>query len=274
MKGVHVACVQYAPRVGDPQNVQRAEAAIASGAMQGADVIVLPELCTSGYVFTGLDEARALAWRADDVRFDGWARAAGSAIVVGGFVEQDDNGGLYNSAAVVDASGVRAVYRKVHLWDAECEIFSPGDAAPPIVDTAFGPLGVLICYDLEFPEISRMLALAGALLLCVPANWPREDRPAPLPVPMATLAMATARFSRVFVALCDRCGDERGVQFEGGSVIVGPEGIPLAGPAPEYGPGTLHAACDLDLARTKAWNARNDAFADRRPEVYKGIGVR
>jgi hypothetical protein len=76
---------------------------------------------------------------------------------------------------------------------------------------------------------------------------------------LVTLAIATARFSRVFFALCDRCGPERGAAFEGGSVIVDDD---------DRAPVILVADCDLDRARDKAWNARDDAMADRRPTLY------
>ena len=84
---------------------------------------------------------------------------------------------IYNSAAVVDSSGVRAVYRKTHLWDRERLIFTPGAELPPVVETAHGRIGVLICYDLEFPELPRSLALRGADLICAPVNWPLIDPP-------------------------------------------------------------------------------------------------
>lgn len=268
MSLVRVACSQLEPRVGDPANAERVATEIAAAAAEGADLIVLPELCTSGYVFRDAHEARAAALHLRDPAFERWASAAGSAVVVAGFCEIGPGDELYNSAVVVDEDGVRAVYRKVHLWDAEKLVFTPGSAPPPVVDTRVGPLGIAICYDLEFPEVTRALALAGALILCIPANWPAEERAVGLPAPMNILAMATAHFSRVFVALCDRCGRERGVQFEGGTVIVGPDGRPLAGPMLGHSPGRIVVECDIDQARDKAWNTRNDAFRDRRPDVY------
>jgi predicted amidohydrolase len=78
----------------------------------------------------------------------------------------------------------------------------------------------------------------------------------------------TAYLSRVYVAVCDRCGVERGAEFEGGSVIAGPGGRLLAGPVREHGQATLLADCDLGAARDKGTGRHNDALADRRPDRY------
>ncbi len=83
-----------------------------------------------------------------------------------------------------------------------------------------------------------------------------------------SLAAMTAYLNRVFVALCDRCGTERGLEFEGGSVIAGPDGGVRAGPVRDRGTATLFADCDLTEARDKRTSDRNDAFADRRPSHY------
>ena len=79
---------------------------------------------------------------------------------------------IYNSVAVVDPTGLRGVYRKAHLWDSENAVFDRGDDLPLVVDTEHGRIGVMICYDIEFPEWVRAVALSGADLLCAPVNWP------------------------------------------------------------------------------------------------------
>ena len=99
-------------------------------------------------------------------------------MVVGGFCELGEGGRLFNSAAVVDRSGVLAVYRKLHLWNDESSWFTPGSEPAPVVDTVHGRIGVGVCYDIEFPELTRGLALAGADLVALPTNWPREARAA------------------------------------------------------------------------------------------------
>ena len=126
-------------------------------------------------MFTGADEARGLATPADDNPTLGRWRALAArygTVIVGGFCELGGDGALYNSAAVVDASGTLAVYRKAHLWDAEKLVFTPGDAPPPVVDLPFGAVAVMICYDLEFPEWVRLAVLGGGSLIAAPVNWP------------------------------------------------------------------------------------------------------
>jgi predicted amidohydrolase len=272
MGTIRVACHQLAPVVGDLDgNRARALAAIEAAATAGAQVVVLPELASSGYVFRDAEEARELAEPADGPTLGGWAGAARAhgVVVVGGFAEAGDDGRLYNSAALVDAGGVRAVYRKAHLWDREQLCFTPGDERPPVLDTAFGRIGLMVCYDLEFPEWVRTVALRGAELLCVPTNWPRTPRPA-AERPMEVLrAMVSASTNRMAVAACDRCGTERGVEWVAGSVIAGPNGWLLAGPPPEAVPALLLADVDLAAARDKAIGPRNDVLRDRRPALYE-----
>ena len=244
--------------------------AVREAVAAGAQLVVLPELSTSGYVFESPAEARACAEPATGPTLLGWAEEAarGDAVVVGGFCELGEDGALYNSAAVVDATGVLHVYRKIHLWDREELFFEPGRACAAVLETRAGRIGVAVCYDLWFPEIARGLALGGAELIVLPANIPRFPRPEERPIEV-TLAMATAHVNHVFFALCDRCGPERGVEWVGGSVICDEHGWPLAGPPADFGPGLVVADCDLFRARDKTWNERNDALGDRRPELYQ-----
>ena len=170
-----IAVQQLAPGLGDlDHNRALALRAIREALDAGAEVVVLPELITSGYVFSSPEEAARAAIAPDHELLREWAAEAAraDAVIVGGFCERGDDGRLYNSAAVVDASGLRAVYRKLHLWDGEKLLFTPGSAPPPVLDTRVGRVGVVICYDLEFPELTRWVALSGAQLLAVPTNWP------------------------------------------------------------------------------------------------------
>jgi len=272
--------------VGEPDaNRAAAAAAVAQAAQAGARLVVLPELCDSGYVFADTGpaaEARGLAAPADgNVTLGQWRSLATAhdLVIVGGFCELGGDGRLYNSAAVVDASGTRAVYRKAHLWDKEKLVFTPGDAPPPVVDTRLGRVAVMVCYDLEFPEWVRLAALDGADLIAAPVNWPAVNWPAvnwpavswpsgerPSEVIKAQAAAAT---NGVFVAVADRCGVERGVSWISGSVIVGPDGYPLAGPVLADHPAVLTAVCELPQARDKKLAGDNDLLGDRRPELYK-----
>ena len=268
---VRIACCQLAPDVEDPAaSARAARDAVAAAVDDGAQIVVLPELANSGYVFRSADEARAAAVPADGDVLEGWAQEAarGDALVVGGFCELAPDGRVFNSSALVDGTGVLAVYRKLHLWDEEARWFAAGEAPAPVVDTPFGRIGLAICYDLEFPELTRGLALQGAQLLAIPANWPHDAAPPDGRPVLHALAATTAYLNRVFVAVCDRCGTERGCEFEGGSAIAGPAGALLAGPVRDRGTETLMADCDLGDALDKRTSARNDAFADRRPEHY------
>ncbi len=269
-----VAACQLSLAVGDPDgNLAAAAGAVAAAAAAGAGLVVLPELCDSGYVFTSAAEARGLASPAgESAALHQWQALAAQhhTVIVGGFCELGRRGQLFNSAALVDASGIRAVYRKAHLWDAEKLVFSPGAGAPPVVDLPAGRVSVMICYDLEFPEWVRRAALAGADLIAAPVNWPLAPRPPAERPSEVVKVQAGAAMNGVFIAVADRCGTERGVAWVGGSLIVGPDGYPLAGPVTADQPAILTADCDLPRARDKRINARNDLLADRRPELYAG----
>jgi len=269
-----VAAAQLAPVIGDADGNRRtAAAAVTDAAAAGAELVVLPELCDSGYVFASAQEARGLATAAaDSPTLRQWRElaAAHGIVIVGGFCELGGDGRLWNSAALVDATGTRAIYRKAHLWDREGLVFTPGSAAPPVVSLPFGRVALVICYDLEFPEWARLPALAGADLIAAPVNWPAAPCPPGERPAEVVKAQADASVNGVFVVVADRCGTERGVAWVGGSLIVGPDGYPLAGPVTADQPAILTADCDLPRARDKRINARNDLLADRRPELYAG----
>jgi len=269
-----IATVQLGITVGDPEaNLEATAGAVAAAASAGARLVILPELSDSGYVFTGEPETRSLATPADGRTLTRWRHlaAAHQVVIAGGFCELGGDGRLYNSAAVVDAAGVLAVYRKAHLWDAESLVFSPGDGPPPVVNTPFGRVGLMICYDLEFPEWTRLAALGGADLIAAPVNWPATGRPEHERPAEVIKAQAAAAVNGVFVAVADRCRTERGVGWISGSVIIGPGGFPLAGPVLADRPALLSADCDLLAARDKSVSPNNDLLADRRPELYAGV---
>lgn len=266
-----VACQQLAPTFGDlAANQAMTLAAIREAASSGADVVVLPELASSGYMFDSPEEAASLAIGADHEILAEWAAEAAAAdiIVVGGFCELGDDGRIYNSAAVFDAAGLRAVYRKLHLWDREKLVFTAGTTPPPVLDTRVGRLAVVICYDLEFPELTRSLALAGTQLLLVPTNWPLVPRPDGERPPEALIAMATARVNRMAIACADRVGNERGQAWTGGTTIVGVDGWTAA---ESRAPGVVLADLDLQPALDKRLTDHADALRDRRPELYASL---
>ena len=270
---VRIACCQLAPDVEDPsRSAAHVRERLGAAVADGAQIVILPELAHCGYVFGSVEEARAAAQPADGELLAGWAQEAGrgDALVIGGFCELAPDGRLFNSSALVDSSGVLAVYRKLHLWNDESRWFEPGERPAPVVETRYGRVGLGICYDIEFPELTRGLALAGADLIALPTNWPRDEQPREEPI-LHSLALTTAYLSRVFVAVCDRGGSERGLAFQGGSAIAAPDGALLAAAAPGGGEQTLVADCQLRRARDKRSGPRNDAFADRRPERYLAV---
>ena len=182
---------------------------------------MLPELASSGYVFADRAELESLAETRDGPAITEWANLAEAfdLTIVAGFPEAAGDQ-VYNSAAVVDPTGLRGVYRKAHLWDTENRVFDRADDLPLVVDTDHGRLGVMVCYDIEFPEWVRAVALQGADLLCAPVNWPLLPRPEGERPTEQVRALAGAGMNRMAIAVCDRAGVERGQDWVGGSVIV------------------------------------------------------
>ena len=128
--------------------------------------------------------------------------------------------------------GLLARYRKLHLWGRETELFTTGDAAPPVVDTPAGRIGIGVCYDLWFPEHARGLALAGADILVVPEQSLALAEPGRAAAPRRRHGLATAHVNRVHLVVADRCGTERGHRWLGASLIVDAEGT-LWRPSPD-----------------------------------------
>jgi len=137
-----------------------------------------------------------------------------------------------------------------------------------VVPTELGRIGVMICYDLEFPEWVRLPALAGAQLLCAPVNWPAAPHPPGERPAEIVRVQADAGVNRMFIAVADRVGTERGVDWVGGSMIADPDGWLLAGGAPSAEPVTILAECRLADALSKAVSQFSNVHADRRPELY------
>ena len=265
-----IAVCQYAIDIDDPAGtLDRLGAAVAEAAEQGADVIVLPELATSGYVFGDLAEAWSRAEPPDGPTVSLFQELSvrHGAVVVGGFCERSDGERPWNSAVVVEDGRTLAVYRKTHLWGTEKLVFDAGAALAPVVRTRVGAVAVMVCYDVEFPEMVRNVSLRGAQLVLAPSNWPAVFPPAGERAPEVVKVQAFASVNRVFVVVADRVGPERGVEWVGGSVVCDVEGYPVAGPA-EGRPVVLVADLDLDRALDKVVSPYNDAFGDRRPDLY------
>jgi len=270
---IKVACIQMEPKIGEKKaNVSHALDKIAEAASKGARLIVLPELCNSGYVFASRHEAFALAEPVPNgPTCEVWVEAARrhDAVIVAGICERAGDS-LYNSAAIVGPNGFIGTYRKVHLWGAENLFFEPGDLGVPVWKTEFGRMAVAICYDGWFPETYRLAALQGADILCVPTNWvPMPDQPANTLMMANILAMGGAHSNSMYVAAADRVGVERDQPFLGCSLIISHTGFPLAGPASKTEEEIIYADLNLSDARQKrVLNNFNQPLRDRRIDLY------
>uniref|UniRef100_UPI000DF83072 nitrilase-related carbon-nitrogen hydrolase n=1 Tax=Desertihabitans aurantiacus TaxID=2282477 RepID=UPI000DF83072 len=249
-----LAVCQVPVDIDDPAGTeQAAAAALEEACRRGAALVVLPELLLSGYVFADRDEARRRAEPAEDGPTSRLVRrVAGSrAVVVAGFCERTPDGDVTNSALLVQDGRVRAVHRKTHLWGGvEKAVFTPGTRRSPVVDTPLGRIGLGICYEIEFPEWVRDLALRGADVVAAPSNWPCETPLLPDEVTEVVQARAAAAGSGVYLAVADRVGPERGVDWVGGSVVADPAGRRLTEPALGRA-GVLLAEVDVRRARDK-----------------------
>lgn len=268
-----LACVQFEPAIARPfDNLNAIAERVRSAAAEGADIVVLPELADTGYMFESEAELAELASPIPDgtsARFLITLAQVLGVYIVCGLAERDGDA-FYNSAILCGPDGYIGKYRKLHLWNREKLFFQPGDVGLPVFDTPVGRIGVMICYDAWFPEAFRQLALNGAEIICIPTNWvPIAANDAVLP-PMATmLHVAAAHSNAVYIACADRIGIERGQAFIGSSVIVGPTGALMAGPASRDAEASLLATASLnDLSESRKVSERNDVQADRRPDVY------
>jgi predicted amidohydrolase len=173
---------------------------------------------------------------------------------------------------LVGPEGYIGRYRKTHLWNTEKLWFTPGDEGFAVYDTKIGRIGLLVCWDIWFPETARIVAQLGADIICIPTGW--VWTPPPLydasGVCMAAyLTMTAAHANNVFIATADRIGQERGAGFMGNSLIAGTNGWPIdriAGPDEDT---IIYADVDLTAARTAPiWNQLNDLHRDRRTDLY------
>lgn len=223
----------------------------------GVDLAVFPELFLTGYTLPGI---AALALAPDDEPLAAVRRAAAehSTAVVLGYAEKVPGGPPANSALAVDERGrVAGVYRKVHLFGGEPAFFSRGEAYPQVVLQG-RRVGLLICYDVEFPEPARTVALAGAeLLVTISANM------APFALEHDVFARARAMENHVPHVYVNRPGAESGFDFVGGSLAVRPDGVVLAA----LGGGTAAAVVDVPVGLPLDPDRFPDYLGDRRPDV-------
>ncbi|WP_207479956.1 carbon-nitrogen hydrolase family protein [Arenibaculum pallidiluteum] len=258
---MRIALHQTAGHPGDvAANLAEADAAAAGASAAGARLLILPEMFLTGYDIG--PEIHALAEPLDGPSHSAMAATArrhGIAILYGH--GERAGGATYNAARMVDAEGRPLLdYRKTHLYGAgERALYRPGDALAPVVEVESLRVGVLICYDVEFPEAVRALALAGADLVAVPTALP-----VPTPAVPTVLIPARAYENQIFVAYANRCGRERTLEFEGLSTVAAPDGTVLA----RAGAGPELLLAEIGPAAYAGSRAANPYLADRRPELY------
>jgi predicted amidohydrolase len=229
-----------------------------------ADLIVLPELATTGYALADRATTRALAEPIPGPTTEllsALAERCGGHLVIG--LAERDGERLFNSAAVIGAAGVRSVYRKAHLFRHEKEIFDPGDSGFDVVRVGELTLGVMICFDWAFPESAGTLARRGAQLIAHPANLVLAHARRAMPIRCLE--------NRVFAITANRWGEEPGpdgpLAFRGESMILSPAGEEIA-----VGPRAADEVRVVEIVPAAADDKRltpeNHVFEDRRPELY------
>jgi predicted amidohydrolase len=262
---MRVGYYQNNPLFGEvPRNLDQIEAKLEKAE---TDLLVLPELCATGYQFVSQEEVRQLSEAVPHgpttTRLLDIARKRRMVIVAG--LPERAGTAYYNSAVVVGPSGFIGCYRKTHLFFEETLFFSPGDTGFQVWDIRSAKIGVMICFDWYYPEAARTLALKGAEILCHPSNLVLPNCPDSMPVRCLE--------NRVYAVTCNRIGSEaRGgkdrLTYIGNSEIVTPQGAVL-----HRAPRDQEALCIVEIdpaeARNKAITRYNDLLRDRRESLYK-----
>ena len=261
------ACVQFDVRKGDVQgNFQSAVAGITAAAASGATLAVLPEMWSTSFLTRYAP--RTLQATEDAERRLRELSAKLGMVLVGSSVESAPEG-VFNTARVYDRGQHLGSYRKIHLFspNAEHRHYAAGDQ-PLVVPTSVGLLGVVICYDLRFPELTRYCFHRGCEVLAVPSQWPEARA-----VHWRTLARARAIENQCFVVGCNRTGHEGSLKnddplaFPGDSRIVDPMGEVLAAGHGEEQP----LLAEIELKRVRTMRRILPIEKDERPEVYRRL---
>ncbi|MGE3802819.1 MAG: nitrilase-related carbon-nitrogen hydrolase [Candidatus Kapaibacterium sp.] len=264
--GCKVGVVQFAPILADVEaNLQLMRRLTDR---EVSDILVFPELASTGYFFPEREELVELSEEPESGRFCSWVRTLAvehSTVVVAGFSERAGDS-LYNSALIAFPDQSYRVYRKTHLFYRERELFQPGDSGFFVVEWEGVRIGTMICYDWRFPESARTLALMGADIIVHPSNLVAAKH-------LWGPTMQTRSFeNKVITATANRYGkEERGGEclvFSGASQIVDMNGKVVAEAGVEED-RLIVAEVIPQKTRTKEFNRFNDLFGDRRPEMYK-----
>jgi predicted amidohydrolase len=257
-KLINAAAIQFNVKQGDVDaNLAYVRAALQRAADIGANLVVLPEMWSSGFAYKNLNE---LAGHTAGIVKELVKLSQELKLVIVGSMPEPHGKKVFNTVYVADNGRLAGTYRKLHLFSllGEDKAFDSGDAWL-LADTSIGKVGVIICYDLRFPELSRRLALEGADVICVPAQWPK-----PRQEHWRTLLRARAIENQLFVVACNACGPIGKLDLFGMSMIIDPKGEVLA----EAGEAECEIAAQLDMQTMTDWRAQIPCFNDRRPELY------
>lgn len=275
MTGVRIGLAQLSLAPLDvASNIERTVAAVEKAAADGADVVVLPELASSGYVLHE-PTLRSVAERTDrpGAALRAWAdvAAATRTTVVAGLPESDGDA-LYNTAVVLGPDGrVVTRYRKLHLFAGEVGVFTPGDLGLPVAEVGGLRLGVLVCYDLRFPEALRIHAARGVDLVAVPTAWvggfDAED--GATEIGQVRTVRVLANLNATPVACASQVGSAGPFAFLGSSVLVDPFGNDVAAPASRTEESVTVLELDTDLVRRARDRGEGiSPLKQRRTDVY------
>jgi predicted amidohydrolase len=232
--------------------------------------IVIPELFNTGYLFRNEEELASLAEKVPGgyttTEMKKIAKRKNLNIIYG--IAEKAGRKYYNSSVFVSSKGKVEVYRKVHLFDREKLFFTRGQSFK-VVSTGEAKLGMMICFDWIFPEVSRLLMLQGADVLCHPCN---------LVLPYAHEAIKTRCVENgIFAIMANRIGTERrgtiSLTFTGGSQVIGPKGEVLTS-AGDRSESLKVVEIDVEEARNKNITPNNNIIADRVPALYKTITLK
>jgi gamma-glutamyltranspeptidase / glutathione hydrolase len=279
---MRIGIAQIACPVDVDARLARRDAALSAidhATQHGADLVILPEMAASGYLLDPEQVAQA-AEPADGggPMLAAWTAAArrSGAAVIGGFAEDLGAGRFANSVAVIDRDGsIVAIYRKLHLFGREHDVFEAGDTGLPIVEVAGARVGLLVCYDLRFPEVARILAVRGAQLIAVPTAWVAgfdAQTPPSGSIGQVEGVVVQANLNQVFIACADQVGSAGPITFLGRSVVVDPHGRTLLGPLSPT--DATVETIDIDLAAVERAQHRGpgiDPRANRRTDVYDDL---
>lgn len=264
---MRIAIFQGPERPGNiTHNLERLATTARAAAERGARLLILPEMFLTGY-HIGREATRRLAETVDGPaaeRAAAIARETGVALLYG-YPERAGEA-VYNAAQLIDRDGRRlANHRKTHLFgEIDRNAFEAGQDGPTLAELDGLRLGILICYDVEFPENARLLALAGVDFVAVPTALMH-----PYIFIARSLVPARAYENQVFLAYANRCGRERDLDYIGLSCIVAPDGVDLA----RAGGGEELIFADLDRMRQSESRRINTYLRDRRPELYRPLAA-